>query len=271
MDSRIATALKLKYQPVAVVWTQEKPDDALQFEKGRWGCVMGAFGATAERGRPAAFDRETFGCWGGGVGLGFGNAYESFLGGRECFYRFLSNGNEQSEEGRAAAERFAPAMRGELREHFLHGEGYRKSPDLVEQAIANMPLMDVLSRYVLFTPLASATEQNPPQVVVMLADPDQVSALIVLANYGRGTNENVICPHGAGCQTIGIFAYREIHSRPQRAVLGLNDISARKYLRRLGKDLMTFAMPYEMFLEMERNVEGSFLQRHAWISLRSET
>jgi hypothetical protein len=37
--------------------------------------------ASAAKGRTAVFDRETFGCTGGGVGLGFGNQYLNFPGG----------------------------------------------------------------------------------------------------------------------------------------------------------------------------------------------
>jgi len=87
---------------------------------------------------------------------------------------------------------------------------------------------------------------------------------VVLANYGRGTPDNVIIPWGAGCQTVGIFAYREGKSQRPRAVVGLTDLSARKYLRRLGRDLMTMALPYLLFREMEGNVENSFLDKETW-------
>ena len=268
MDSRIAKALNLQYRPVAIVWSKEKPADAMQFEKGRWGCVMGAFGAVAERGRTAAFDRETFGCQGGGVGLGFGNQYLNFIGGQDGFCRFLSNGNERSEMGRAVAEQCAPFLRGEMREHFLHGEGYKQSPELVEQWIKLLPLMEVPTPYVLFKPLDQIGADELPQVVVFLANPDQMSALVVLANYGRPDSENAIIPHAAGCQSIGIFTYREAKSDRPRAVVGLNDLSARKYLSRLGKDLMTVSLPYQFFMEMEQNVPGSFLEKGTWKSLQ---
>lgn len=54
--------------------------------------------------RRFVFDRNTFGCWGGGVGLGFGNQYLNFPGGIECFYYFLSNGNENLEFGKRVAK-----------------------------------------------------------------------------------------------------------------------------------------------------------------------
>jgi len=267
MDSRIAQALHLKHQPVALLWTDQKPEGALEFTPGRWGCVMAAFAAVADGGKVAVFDRETYGCWGGGVGLGFGNVYETFPGGVDCFCRFLSDGNQQSAQGRAVAEACAGWMKGQLREEFLHGEGYFKSSEQVRRWLDEAPITDIPAKYVVFKPLGQLGADEQPHVVVMLANADQMSALVVLAGYGRGGAMNTIVPYGAGCQTIGIFAYREAASQTPRAVLGLNDLSARKYLRRLGKDLVTVTLPYKLFQEMEANVPGSFLEKHTWQSL----
>ncbi len=105
-------------------------------------------------------------------------------------------------------------------------------------------------------------------MIVFFADPDQLSALVVLANYGRGDNENVIMPYAAGCQTIGIYPYREAEKERPRAVVGLTDLSARVYIQKqLGDNLMSFAMPFMLFQEMEANVTGSFLERHTWQEL----
>ena len=41
----------------------------MQFSEGKWGCVMW-LAVSAAKGRPAVADRKTFGCVGGGVGLG---------------------------------------------------------------------------------------------------------------------------------------------------------------------------------------------------------
>ena len=90
-----------------------------------------------------------------------------------------------------------------------------------------------------------------------------------MANYGRGDNENVIIPYAAGCQAIGIYAYREAQSARPRAVAGLTDLSARLYIRKqLGEaDLLTFAVAFALFEEMENNVSGSFLERPTWQAL----
>ncbi|MGL5512359.1 MAG: DUF169 domain-containing protein, partial [Sporomusa sp.] len=46
-----------------------------------------------------------------------------------------------------------------------------------------------------------------------------------------------------------------------RAVVGMTDISARPVI---DADLLSFSVPFAMFTEMEDNVPGSFLDKHAW-------
>jgi len=73
-----------------------------------------------------------------------------------------------------------------------------------------MPITDIPAKYVVFKPLKEvAPDKEPPVVVVFLANPDQLAALTVLANYARESNESVIIPFCAGCQALGIFPYKE--------------------------------------------------------------
>jgi uncharacterized protein (DUF169 family) len=270
MDSKIAATLGLKHNPVAVIWSDDKPEGATQFAQRRWGCVMSMFAAAA-KGRTAVFDAETYGCWGGGVGLGFGNAYRDFPGGEECFARFLSSGNDQSEKGRQIAAGVEQAAGQRFADDFRAGERYVKTPELVKRWIDELPITEPATRYVVFKPLAEVDPaEETPATVVMLADADQLSALVILANYARPGRENVSIPWAAGCQNIGLLPLREGESDRPRAVVGLTDISARKYVRKsLGADCLSFAMPWPLFLEMEDNVEGSFLQRPSWLGLRA--
>ncbi len=269
MESKIAQAIGLKYNPVAVVLSNEKPEKALQFAKGKFGCVMFML-ANAAKGRTAAFDAETYGCWGGGVGLGFGNAYLEFPGGVDCFSNFLSSGNSQSEKGKGVAKALEGKAGNDFIEDYLEGERYTDTPENVRQWIEELPIADVESDYVLFKPLSQINDETEkPEVVVLLGNADQISALVVLANYGRPGRENVSIPWAAGCQLIGIIPFNEAKSENPRAVVGLTDISARKNVRRLlGAEYLSFAMPWKMFLEMENNVEGSFLERPTWQSLQ---
>jgi hypothetical protein len=268
MESKIAGAISLKFQPIALLWSDEKPAEALQFQEGKWGCIMW-LAASAAKGKAAACDRKTFGCFGGGVGMGFGDQYVNFPGGKDCFCHFLSCGNEQWEQGRQAAAKVKPFLRKESYDNFVSGERYLKTPERVHQFIQNLPITDIPAEYVIFKPLADIDpQQETPRVIVFFADPDQLSALVVLANYDRPDNHNVIIPYAAGCQTIGIYPYQEAKAGRQRAVVGLTDLSARVSIRKLLEDhLMTFAVPLAMFEEMERNVAGSFLERPTWQGL----
>ena len=268
MDSKIAKALNLKYEPVAIVWSDEKPDNAVQFKEGRWGCVMWML-TRAAKGKTAVFDRKTFGCPGGGVGLGFGNQYFNFLGGFEGFCYFLSTGFEQWEGRKEMVDALSDKLGEDRFNKLMHGERYVKSPELVKKFVEILPITDIPNRYVVFKPLSGVeVEKEMPRVIVFIANPHQLSALIILANYSRETVDNVIVPMGAGCHQIGIYAYKEAESEKPRAVVGLTDLDARLNVRRqLGDDVFTFAIPYKMFEEMEGNVEGSFLEVGTWTKL----
>lgn len=236
MQSEIAQRLKLRYSPIAILFTNEKPEGALEFIEGRWGCVAAMLTAAA-KGRQAVFSRRTFGCIGGGVGLGFGNMYPEFPGG---FEYFLSTGKEG----------------------FREGEAYKKTPELASSLVAVLPITDIPEQYVVFKPLADVdSSKEEPRVVVFYANPDQLSALVVLANYGRPGNDNVVIPFGAGCQTTCLIPWNEASQECPRAVVGMTDISARPVI---DADLLSFSVPFVMFKEMENNVPGSFLDKHDW-------
>lgn len=268
MKSEIAQQLHFRHEPVGIIFADEKPVGARQFQEGKWGCVMFML-AAAIKGETAAFDINTYGCQGGGTGLGFGNQYTNFAGGEECFKYFLSIGNEHWEKGKVVGEQVKPFLRPEAHHHFMHGERYVKSPELVGTFMECLPMTQIPARYVVFKPIKDIDEAHADlRVVIFLCNIDQIAALTVLANYGRGHNENVIFPFAAGCQSIGIYPYREAERPEPRAVLGLNDISARLYLKRILKDdVMSFAMPLALYREMEANLTGSFLEQDTWKQL----
>lgn len=54
MYSKIAKAIKLKNQPIAVYRTDIKEDNVLQFKEGVWGCVIAMLNA-ASKGKTAIF------------------------------------------------------------------------------------------------------------------------------------------------------------------------------------------------------------------------
>lgn len=270
MESSLCELLRLKYEPVAILWSDEKPEGALEFKPGKWGCVVWWF-VSAAKGKIAVFSRETYGCWGGGVGLGFGNVYPDFPGGEDCFCRFLSTGNKNDPVGEQVSRRIQPYVTEEFLNDFLDGERYLSSPEVVKQFIATLPIMNIPYQYVIFKPLSRVDlSKEQPQVVVFLVNPNQLSALIVLAHYRGNGASRVIAPFSAGCQTLGIWAY-ERENEPLRAVIGLTDISARlNVAKQIGYGYLTIAFPWRMYVEIEKDAPQSFLNRPTWNALISK-
>ena len=234
MESRIARELKLRHQPVVVLFTDERPKAAAQFKEKKWGCVMSMLSASA-RGITAVFDRKTTGCMGGTTGLCLGDGSK----GRDLA-RFLS------------AER--------------NGLGYFKTKEVAKTHVGIHPPQDIAEKYVVFKPLSKVDPaKDKPKVVIFLANADQVSALYVLAHYDRKGGEAVAVPFGSGCSAICLLPYLESKKRRPRAILGGMDVSARPWLDR---DALTFAVPFPMFLKMEADVPGSFLERESWVHLK---
>jgi uncharacterized protein (DUF169 family) len=273
MKSSIAEAIEMQTQPVALLWADEAPEGASQFKPERWGCVVSLFAAAATKGRAGVFDRRTFGCWGGGVGLGFGNLYDRFPGGLECFCRFLSGGNEQSERGRAVGEQLRTSGQGRMADDFLHGERYIKDPEGTRRFVEALPMRDIPAKFVVVKPLDQTDpEHDDVKSVTFFVDPDRLSALVILANYAHPGADNVIIPWAAACQVMGILAYRELDRDRPRGLIGLTDISARQNVRTsLGANVLSFTAPGPLFQEMEGNVAGSFLQRETWRALRKHS
>lgn len=58
MYSKIAKAIKLKNQPIAVYRTDIKEDNVLQFKEGVWGCVIAMLNAASKRQNSDFFTRD---------------------------------------------------------------------------------------------------------------------------------------------------------------------------------------------------------------------
>jgi uncharacterized protein (DUF169 family) len=273
MQSKIAGAIGLKTHPVAIAWADKRPGNALHFKPGTWGCVVSLVASVAAKGKVVAFDRTTYGCWGGGVGLGFGNKYETFPGGIPGFCGFLADGNERDPVGKRIGEQMAAGGGARMADDFLLGERYVKDAETTVRFLDSMPMRDIGNKFVVFKPLEQVdSEVDDVKSVTFFVEPDGLSALTILANYTHPEIENVGMPWAAGCQVMGIYAYRELESDHPRCLVGLTDISARKNTRAaFGKNLMSFTAPWPLFLEMEGHVDGSFFQRETWQALQRES
>jgi hypothetical protein len=251
---------------LAIFYTQQLPADA---EIPKPLCSMLAV-AQAAQGKTVAITQNSCGCPGAGEGFGLCMpSPDDFPGGRECLLRFLSTGNQDWERGRAVAKQLAEGGASKIMvQEFAEGEGFLKTPELVAQYLEEVPRLEPEAPYVLIKPLEALAPGETPKVVTLLTDPDQLSALVVLANFARPGIDNVRIPFAAGCSSLALYPFYEAAQSKPRAVIGLTDISARFYLRKpLGKDILSFTVPWSLFQEMEENVSESFLTRFAWKSM----
>ncbi len=244
MRSPLAETLGLEYEPLAMLFSDQRPDGALGFAEGGRGCVVSLFVAAARTRRVAAFSRTTCGCPGASTGLCFGKGAASIPGGLD---HFLSTG------------------RGE---GYPEGERYKKTPEAAAGWLRSLSDEEAPAEYVVVKPFSLVDEGERPEVVCLFANPDQISALVVLANFPHPDGDRVAIPFGSGCQLLCLMPYHESRRSSPRAIIGGTDVTVRTLLQ---PDHLTFAAPWALFHEMEANVSESFLSLETWERVRRRT
>lgn len=263
MKSNIAEALSLRYPPLAFFFVEELPPDA---DEKRTVCSM-MLVAGAAQGKTVVLTRKNCSCHGAVSGFALEPTNpDSFPGGAECHFRFLSSGNKDWEQGRAVLQKLkeggAPKI---MIEEFSEGEGFLKTPEHAKYWTYHLPQIVHENRCLVIKPLGNLKPGETPKTVSFLVNPNQLSALTILANYSRFGTDHVRIPFGAGCTCFGLYPFDEAEKENPRAVVGLTDMSARFYINRiLGDDILSFTVPFKMFEEMESNVHESFLTRYTW-------
>lgn len=251
MESILCTKLRFSLEPVAVSFTDRKPEGAFQAQPGRRVCAAAMLVAAGRKGTVSAFDEETYGCPGAGTGLCFGNG---FVKKGMPIDALLSRGDEVLE------------ARGETYFRSLGmGERFFDTPELARRWAESMPYAETPQRYVVFEPLSKLAEDARPDLVHIFANADQLSALVTMAGFFRGKPLNTLAPFCAACQSI-LLAYREIGREEPHAIMGFFDISQRAAI---PKELLSFVVPFAMFREIERAAADGCLETPAWKALES--
>lgn len=143
----------------------------------------------------------------------------------------------------------------------LEGERYKKSPEIVDKLLKNMPEIPTVKKYIIFKRIDNITEIDEPVVIIFFAKPDVLSGLFTLAGFDEFNQYSVVAPFGAGCATIIQLPYLENLKEEPKCVLGMFDVSARPYV---PENVLTFSVPIKKFVTMINNMDESFLITESW-------
>jgi hypothetical protein len=227
--------LALEYLPIGLRYQSSFPDHAQGFKAGGAGCIMPLI-LNAAKGRTVAFDESRIGWPCSGFYLGF---RDTIFPGIEYY---LSNGPIARE-----CERFVG------------------SPELVKLYLDDVQHRPLATGVAVFEPLETCPDGVIPELVIFFANPDQMSALVFLAQFENPmTDQCVVTRFASACGAVSALPLRYARRGEHKAFWGMQDISARA---RLPKDLMTLAMPLEMARTMHANMSQSFLRTTQWSKL----
>jgi len=241
METNICKELKLKNPPIAVLITEQLPADAIAFDPSvmKGACSLSGL-KEATLGKTVFFSSESRGCPGLRNGLGFQDEVD-MPGGVEYF---LSCGRGKG---------------------YPSGEKLKKTPEIAKGYYDNLPKKVLDAKYVVFKPVESVKDEEP-KLVIFLANPDQLSALVTLFTYETAELDNVISPMTSGCSSLVKLPLAEMKKEKPRAVIGLIDIWSRPVF---GADTLALAVPYSEYLKMEENSKDCFFQAKTWDGVKS--
>lgn len=269
MESVILNELKPDLNTVVLLRSETKPEGAMQAKSGLYFCVMSLIAQSISKGKTIVFDRETYGCPGACAGLGFGTAYDTALGGYETFAALFSKGVVEVEDKETYLD-FAGKMPSHVEKKLIEGERFHCNKAKAHKWMKeDLPLYDFPEKYRVIKPLSELQEGEIPESVIFAVNPIQLTTLITLAGSIReGVNET-ITPQGAACQMLGSFVFNEGESDNPKAVLGLLDLAARHTVQNiLPDDVLTYSVPWKLFLALEKEAEDGIFKSPLWKNLQ---
>jgi uncharacterized protein (DUF169 family) len=123
----------------------------------------------------------------------------------------------------------------------------------------NLPHYKVKHNYLVLKTLRRVDlRHETPEVVTMLVNVNQLTSLVVLANYVTGEVDSVMIPRAASCHAVFLLPYHEAQQGRQRAVVGMLDPLTREFV---NENMLSFSVPWHLFVEMEKNVDKGVLDQ----------
>lgn len=230
---KIKEKIGLDFSPVGMFFLEERPENAIGFKRKGSGCIVPLIFSSA-KGKTVAFDKDTTGWECSAFYLGY---KDWIFNGIECF---LSNGSVLGREG----ERFI------------------KTKSQAKALIESLKPKVLNTRWTVFKPLEKFNLDETPEIVIFFAEPDQLSGLVNLLHYSSPERDDlVITRFMSGCGSIVTLPMKYKAEGRIKAFWGMHDISARL---RIPSELMTLTMPYELLLDIYKDIDNSFIITENW-------
>jgi hypothetical protein len=271
MKSTVVDELKPEFEPVAVVWSDDMPDGALEFKEGRFGCILHLFAEASRKGKVAGGSRDTVVCPGARAAFGFGVEIVESEDRLDYCAALFSKGLESARDRAVYREKMKSA-RSSWQTLLEFGERRHCDFDMARRWLLDcLPRYDIPHRFVLFKPLGQTDPDENTRAVVFPVSPLELAGLTTLLGSVVDGTDPVHVPQGADCLRIGCFAYDQYDAEPPRAVLGMLDVDGREVMhRKFRDDTLTLTIPMPLFLRMEREAGNSILQIPGFSKLRGE-
>ena len=243
MQSKLVKMLHLDLEPVGIFFGNTKAACDTTAEPGKRNCVVPFLLATA-RGKVVGITEEGCTCPGGTVGLCFG---DGFTRKNPNIHKMLSQGM-----GDAAPEQAPPMMK--------EGERFFCDEETALKWRGAMPFSERGFPRVVLAPESRWGEIGAPDLVLVFADADRISALVTMLGFRSGRAVNTVTPFGAACHSI-VFAAEQLESDDPMAVMGLFDISQRS---KAIANYLSLTMPLALWESMHEDLGKSCLTTHSW-------
>lgn len=223
--------VNMKGKFLSVILTDEFTQEELTQSKA---CTLSAL-KKAFDGETLVFTNSNFGCPGGRRGFGFSDEIPNIPGG---FGNFIAQG---------AGKGFPP------------GERVKCNSSVGEDMMRSQPT-DVLKGKKAMR-IKPYEQDDSGELVTMLVNPDQLSAMIHLFTYRNAAFDNVIAPMLSGCASLFRIPLAELKTQNPRGVIGNIDIFSRPHFE---KDTFFFTVPMTSFREMLADADECFFISHVW-------
>jgi len=202
-------------------------------------CVLSKVRFARRKHCPAFFDQAHYGCLGGAFFMGFKSYYESF----------------------------EPALISTGIPGQMEGERYVDSTQTGKRFYDSFKPPRAGGKVLVIQPLDLFSPEQTPEIVLLFPGRNSLIGLNALTVFVTQNPDAIRIPFGVGCAALVSWPRRFRAGNDKVAVIGGFDINCIKYLKAVE---LTFAVPYDLFLQMVDAWPDSMLGTRVWQRLRKK-